>query len=189
MSYPYWQFFIALEADLEGTTQYVEPHPDNFSTYSVEFARIILAACSEIDVLCKLLCEKIKPDSRADNINQYRNIIHPHFKGFYELEVQIPRFGLTATPWKNWGTSTNPTWWHSYNKIKHERHQYFSSANFENALHAVAGLFVAVLYLYPKELNADFLQPWPKLLTLNREWNSKIRNDLRPGYVLPDFRQ
>lgn len=57
----HWRYFIALEQDLEGTTRYVEPAEDNFKTYSVEFTRLLLSACSEIDVVCKVLCQKIDP--------------------------------------------------------------------------------------------------------------------------------
>ena len=48
MSHLYWQFFIALESDLHATTRYVEYSEDNFETYSVDFAQIILGACSEV---------------------------------------------------------------------------------------------------------------------------------------------
>jgi hypothetical protein len=37
-THPYWQFFIALESDLDDTTRYVECCEDNFKTYSVAFA-------------------------------------------------------------------------------------------------------------------------------------------------------
>lgn len=62
--FPYWQVFIAIESDLERTTRYVEPNIDNYKTYSVAFAQLILSACSEIDVVSKLLCSQI--DSNSD---------------------------------------------------------------------------------------------------------------------------
>ncbi|MCE2937670.1 MAG: hypothetical protein LW845_16785 [Flammeovirgaceae bacterium] len=186
-SLTYWQFFIALESDLEVTSRFVEPVTANFAAYSVAFAQLILGAGSEIDVISKLLCDGIDPTSRAKNINDYRQIIHPKFPRYHALEVQVPRYSLTVTPWSEWGCGSNPEWWQAYNGIKHERHNNYALANLKNAVNAVAGLFVAVLYLYHKELRGNQLQPWPKILSLNPSWNSRIRNDLRPGYTLPDF--
>jgi hypothetical protein len=40
----HWNYFIALERDLETTTRYVEFTPANFSTYSIEFAHLLFAA-------------------------------------------------------------------------------------------------------------------------------------------------
>ena len=59
MSYPYWQFFVAIESDLEATTRYVECCEENYNTYSVAYAQIILSAGSEVDVVSKLLCNKV----------------------------------------------------------------------------------------------------------------------------------
>ena len=65
MSYPYWQFFVALESDIEATTRYVECCEANYNTYSVAYAQIILSAGSEVDVVSKLLCNKVQPTSKA----------------------------------------------------------------------------------------------------------------------------
>ena len=183
----YWQFFIAIESDLEATTRFVEPVTANFGTHSVAFAQLILGAGSEIDVISKLLCDAIDPTKKANNINDYRQLIHPSFPRYHALEVQIPRYSLAVTPWSEWNNGRNPEWWQAYNGIKHERHNNYALANLKNAIDAVAGLFVAVLYLYHNELQANQLQPWSKMLSLDPAWNSRIRNDLRPGYILPDF--
>lgn len=188
MADPYWQFFIAVESDLDVTTRYVECSADNFATYSVGFAQIILSACSEVDVVSKLLCDRVQPNNDARNINDYRSILHSSYARLHDLEILVPRYNLSFKPWQSWATGTNPDWWTLYNKIKHERHNYFKAANLENALLSVSGLFCLVLYFYHEELRANVLQPWSKLLTLNPDWNSRIRTDLRSGYILPEFR-
>ena len=187
MSYPYWQFFVALESDIEATTQYVECYEANHNTYSVAYAQIILSAGSEVDVVSKLLCNKVQPTSKAENINDYRTILHSEYNSLHDLKVLIPRYNLSLTPWDSWVSANNPDWWKLYNKIKHERHNFYKEANLKNALFSVSGLFCLVLYLYHQELRENVLQPWPKLLTINPDWNSRIRNDLRPGYILPEF--
>ena len=186
MSYPYWQFFVALESDLEATTRYVECCEENYNTYSVAYAQIILSAGSEVDVVSKLLCKEVQPTSNAENINDYRNILHSKYNGLHKLKILIPRYDLPLTPWASWVSDKNPDWWKLYNKIKHQRHDFYKEANLKNALLSVSGLFCLVLYYYREQLRANDLQPWPKLLTINPEWNPRIHNDLRPGYILPD---
>lgn len=187
MKLRYWQYFVALEADLAATARFVEPAPANMSCHSVEFARILLAAGSEVDVLCKVLCQEHGLTVSPRNIDGYRAAIIGRFPGFTGLEVLAPRYGLARLPWRPWDGSTNPGWWRSYNDVKHERHAHFPSANLENALDAVAGLFVLVSYLCHEELRARTAQPWPQMLTLDPSLSSDIRSNRRPGHVLPDF--
>jgi hypothetical protein len=122
------------------------------------------------------------------NIDGYHAAITARFPNFTNLEIQIPRYGLVRFPWQQWDQHRNPDWWRSYNDVKHERHSYFASANLENALDAMAGLFVLVSYLCAQELRARTAQPWPQILTLDPALSSYIRTNARPGHILPDFR-
>lgn len=184
----YWQYFVSLEADLERTTRFVEPTEENFGTFSVEFARILLAAGSETDVLAKVLCETHRLEITPKNIDGYRTALAPHFQGLASLQIQVPRYGLVLLPWQEWSERKNPSWWRAYNDVKHERGKNFPSATLGNALNAVAGVFALVCYLCHRELRANMARPWPVLLSLDPQFNSRERNDLRPGYMLPDFR-
>lgn len=58
-TYRYWQHFLALEADFAGTSRFVEFAQQNFATFSIEYAKLLLAIGSEVDVLCKIVCERI----------------------------------------------------------------------------------------------------------------------------------
>jgi len=189
MSYPYlyWQYFVALESNLEATTRYVECCEDNYKTYSVAYAQIILSAGSEVDVVSKLLCNHVKSKNKPKNIDDYRKILYSEYMLLHELKILIPRYDLNFTPWDSWVSDKNPDWWQLYNNIKHQRHDFYKEANLKNALFSVSGLFCLVLYYYREQLRATDLQPWPKLLAINPEWNSRIHNDLRPGYILPEF--
>ena len=53
----HWNYFLALEADVCKLSRYIELQKDNYETYSIELVRILFAACSEIEVVMKLLCE------------------------------------------------------------------------------------------------------------------------------------
>lgn len=185
----YWQYFVALEGDLAKTSRFVEISDDNMETYSVEFARLILSAGSEVDVLAKVLSEQHRLPIKPTNIDGYRKAITDRFRGFSFMSVRIPRYARELKPWREWHAGKNPSWWRAYNDIKHERNVNFKQATLSNALNAVAGAFVLVCYICQEELRANLAEPWPELLSLAPELNSRIRNDLRPGYVLPDFKQ
>ena len=172
---------------MAATARYVEPTSANMACYSVEFARILLTAGSEVDVLCKVLCQEHQLPVSPVNINGYRAAITARFPGFTKLEILAPRYGLVRLPWQQWDQNSNPNWWRSYNDVKHERHGHFASANLGNALDAMAGLFVLVSYLCEEELRARTALPWPQMLTLDPSFSSDIRTNARPGHVLPDF--
>ena len=181
----YWEYFLALEDDLQQTTRFVEFATSNFKTYSIEFARIILAASSEIDVLAKMLCGEISPATAADNITDYRTIILKAYPKLPVMEVKLPRYGISTTPWKNWATGTNPNWWKSYNNVKHQRDQHYHEATLENALDSVAGLLCILLYLFRKTSGKIELIPGTQLLDST---NNTVFMDgsIRWTFKLPD---
>lgn len=188
MNLHYWQYFLALESDLAKTFRFVEPTQSNFTCHSIEFSRILLAAGSEIDVLCKVLCEIHSMAFSNENMDCYRKVISTHFHGFTKLEILLPRHGLRRLPWKAWEENKNPEWWKAYNKVKHERNKNFTKANFENTLDSMAALFVLVSYICERELRERRATPWPQMLTLDPQLSSDIRTNLRPGHVIPDFK-
>ena len=48
-----WDYYLVLERELVDSFNYVELSNDNFSTYSVEFAKMLLSICSEFDSVFK----------------------------------------------------------------------------------------------------------------------------------------
>ncbi len=165
---PHWNYLLALDADLVELSRYIEFCNENFDCFSIEIARVLLAAASEVDVVCKQLCRKINPASRADKIHAYRNQVKAAFPSIPRFKVLLPRFGLTLRPWDEWKKSEGvPFWWTAYNKVKHERHSEFHRASLKNALNAVSGLFVMVLYLYRERATMGELVPSPQLLRVD----------------------
>ena len=164
----HWNFFLSLEKDLETLSRYVEFCDSNFKCYSIEMARILLAASSEVDVIAKQLCRKIDINSRADNIIRYRNKIKSAYPNLPNFKVTIPRFGLKLTPWDKWNErnagNAVPMWWTAYKKVKHQRDTDFHQANLKNVLNSVAGLFVITLYFYKDKAENAELIPIQSLL-------------------------
>jgi hypothetical protein len=144
----HWNYFLAIENDVSRIARYIEFQPDNFSTYSIELARVLLAASSEIDVIAKLVCQQCDPDALPKNINDYARIILETRPDFIKLTAVIPRFGITLQPWISWTAKNSPEWWKAYNGVKHERDLRFRDASLGHCLNSVAALFLLTSFHY-----------------------------------------
>ena len=152
-SFIHWNYFLALESDLENVSRYIEFIDANYKTYSIELAHLLLASSSECDVVLKELCALLSPEevpSKKEeiNINYYRTIIKSKLPEFINEPIHINRYGISVKPWENWNSETNPDWWGSNNKVKHERNQYFNEANLRHVISSVGGLLIACYYYY-----------------------------------------
>jgi len=148
----HWNYFLALERDMESTSRYIEFCEPNFSVFSIELAHLLFAAASEVDVVAKLLCEQIAPAGSSGNINDYKAILLPAIPDLPHTEVFVPRYGLSFRPWSNWGGQQNPAWWRSYNNVKHERDTHFDEATLKNALNALGALLIVIYHYYFRKL-------------------------------------
>ncbi len=159
----HWRYFLGLEEDLLRISRYIEFSDANYSTYSIELASILLGASSEVDVVAKQLCKKLKTGKKAENIKHYTDQIAPSIPAIGNFIVELPRFGLRLNPWEHWSLThrKSPIWWTAHNNVKHNRHTSFNEANLKNALNAVSGLYVLVLYLYQELSEAGRLAPNP----------------------------
>ena len=90
MKLPHWQYFISLESSLNESTRYVELSEANFPTFSIEYARILLSTAAEVDVVCKLLCERIAPATQVGNMDEYRNVMLTCYPNFPGIKIQVP---------------------------------------------------------------------------------------------------
>jgi hypothetical protein len=159
MKHPHWYYFAALSEDVQRTARFVEPIQDNFKTYSIEFARLYLAICSEIDVIAKLLCHQVNPQAPVKRIDDYRPVILAKYPDFPLVEVNFQQSELLLTPWEQWGNGKNPAWWGRHNNVKHQRDKFYHEANLENTLNALGGLYISVGYLYADDLRDCCLPP------------------------------
>lgn len=178
----HWNYFLALENDLSECSRYVEFDDANNDAFSIEFAHLLFAASSEVDVIAKGMCKKINPSTRVGKIDKYFPIITERFPEFIEQTVYIDKYGLDFQPWINWTSTESPFWWQSYNKVKHQRNDFFPRANLKNALNSMGALLIITIYYYALEFSInlltedDFLQttmelkPRSNLLSLNSDY-------------------
>ena len=130
----HWNYLLALDADAAALARYVEFTPKNFTTYSLELARLLMAAAAETDVVAKLACARVAPNTRAQGIAQYYPVLSKSRANLRGYSVEIKRFGLLLTPWKDWTKAKSPIWWRAYNAVMHSSDTSFHEANLKNAL-------------------------------------------------------
>ena len=184
----HWSYYLAVEEQLRDTSKYVEFSLENSETYSIEFARILLSAASEADVLLKQLCCLLDESAKADSINKYRSVIINLKPDLINESAYARQYNIELKPWEKLSTLNQiPTWWTANNKVKHHRHTHFKDANLRNAMHAVGALHILVVYYYKvyfeKEMGSDItfgavtnsLQPKSILYSLNEHYYSRTR--------------
>lgn len=141
----HWIYFLALERDFETVCRYIEPCEENNDTFSLELARVIMAATQEADVVLKAICNR-HLNVTADKLHGYFPPIRSQLPQLLTDSVRLPRFGMSSTPWQNWTQCSAPAWWTANNKIKHQRHTHFNRASFRHAFNAVGGLLLAIAH-------------------------------------------
>ncbi len=153
----HWDYYLVLEQDFLVTNRYVEVDRKNYKTYSIAFVHLLLAIGSECDAVAKRYCV-VRPQSKCGNIDQWRAAFLADYPALPDIEVWVPRYQISSTPWTDWGGEKpkNPTWWRAYNNVKHHRAEYFASANLENVLDGLLGLYVLLQLTY--RMNSEHLQ-------------------------------
>ena len=145
-----WNYYLSLKKELEVVSDYIEFEEANYQTYSIELAKLLMAASSRVDVVLKQLCNTLNPEGKHENINNYRVTIKQYLQAdFLAEKVSISRHGLELDPWSNWRMheERNPDWWNAYNDVKHQRNAEFPKATLKNALNAMSALLISILYL------------------------------------------
>jgi hypothetical protein len=128
----HWNYFLALEKDLERVSRYIEFCPPNFQVYSIELAHLLFAAASEVDTVAKCACQSLDPSAKCGNIDDYRAfitkaeedetypfILEPseasvkvkpeHRHRLSDIKVFIPHYNIELAPWTSWANDTNTT--------------------------------------------------------------------------------
>lgn len=149
--YEFWDYYRTLEEDLIHFNRYVEIDRVNYKTYSMELAKMLLTAGTELDTVLKALCERIKPSCGANTIGDYYKIVISKYPDVVNHEKYVKGHRIVLKPFENWSLNKNPDWWtNGYNKIKHDRANYIQNASLENILNIVSALQM-ILFLYYNE--------------------------------------
>lgn len=137
-----WNYFLAIEDDLKLTTRFVEPEGQEL-VHSLEFTKILLLACTEIETAAKLVAF-CKGEKEPGNIAQYKALILSEYPGIVDAEVFAR--DKSFKPFENWEKS-KLEWWEAYTDIKHSRVDNYEKGNYINATYALGALYLLILYL------------------------------------------
>lgn len=173
-----WDYYLSLENDFKSSIRYVSIVRSNYKTSSIEYAKLLLSICSEIEVILKKICDFNGKDRK--NINDYLKVI----KGKNLLNkdncitMKRPHANHNFKPFDKWQEGGKLSWWLDYNDVKHNRDENIVKANLKNVLLSLSALYLLENYLYlqviknkPNEI--DFIDPHSSLFTLS--WETKMK--------------
>lgn len=109
-----FNYFLALEAELESSFNYIEPNEHNYECYGAKYASLLNTVSVEFEATAKTLIHTVKPVAKVGNISQIKSELLSLFPQIGENKVQITRIGLvTIKPFENWSKG-RLDWWVSY---------------------------------------------------------------------------
>lgn len=122
------------------------------NVYSEIFREILILTCAEFEIVGKNICKHLDSNRNANNIVDISEMILDHYPHIKELQVQSLYW--TCDPFSDWQIVTTGKgqkvegldWWKAYNSIKHDETDSFSKATLENALSALASLYIFNMY-------------------------------------------
>ena len=159
----YWNYAEILNEELGMTAQFVEPDISNYDTYSLMYTKIILSACSEVEIICRLLCQIIdktcdytSPKQRMQ-MKELSKALLTRFPNIHQAKTEIVQKREYIYLFKEWEKNPkgNLPWWKEYNLIKHYRFKHFGNATLGNALNSVSALIILNSYLYEITTNSS----------------------------------
>ena len=173
----HWNYFCSLAERLDDTKHYIDHGLQEYDgirelvhgkVYSDIFKQIIVLAASEFEIMSKALCGA--KGVKTKRIGDISETILGIFPKIIDFEVSTP-FWIN-TPLHDWKTTRIDNgknvkvegldWWFAYNSIKHDEKESIKNATLENAVLALASLYIIEIYLM-KELfgNMSIIYTYP----------------------------
>ncbi|MGE6333208.1 hypothetical protein [Stenotrophomonas sp. NPDC077659] len=115
------------------------------STYSIELSRLLLASCSQIEIVGKTISSIV--GKKVENIRGIMMTLTKSDPSLIHAKVTIPRYSLESEPWKAWANTKTPVWWKAYNSTKHDEENALKKATLRNCIDAIAALLLITLVL------------------------------------------
>lgn len=155
-----WQLsraYINIERDLRKIFDFIEPDEVNKDVFSFELYSLLLRACTEVELNCKLIlmANGAKPIKKHFTMEDYKKL---------ELSSLLSKYTATFNNWRRRNKATQqleyidivfqpfasfsrsiakaPDWYEAYNAVKHNREENLEKASLENCMNAVAGVLI-----------------------------------------------
>lgn len=173
----HWRYCRLLEQELDEISVFIELSEKNFDTYSLKLMRLINSAISEFEVVAKVICLEINSDVNVENIkiSKIRDIIVKAYPNILETEVRVLDMNYVYQPFLDWDKESRLEWWDAYNKLKHDRNNYFEKANLRIAIESVSVLKIMVMILH-SYTNSFFPSTTWTLIQVQEIWNTIKEN-------------
>ena len=143
----FYTAYSLLVKDFLRICEFIAPHDSNLPTFSHRNYELLLRVCTEFENLSKTILDE-KDYGRKVNmtIRDYRHL--ELYFGLSRQEVGL-LFWIPSkkyvSPFSDWAQQNNSLhWYHSYNKVKHNREKDFPEASLENLLLSLSGLFLCL---------------------------------------------
>lgn len=170
----YVRAFLLIQSDLQKLFEFVEPSDQNLTTYSYRIHELFMRSCIEIEANFKAIFKEniFNPtDKHGDpipekrwNIHHYKKIDRTHHLSSYKIHIPIwDGRKSELKPFDEWSSSSDLSWYQSYNKSKHDRQIQFKEANLENLLNSIA----ALLSLLSSQFCTEDFAPGSRLRSVN----------------------
>lgn len=149
MNLVHWRHYLSLEREFLEISQYIEICEKNFHVHSVKFSHLLMASASEFETVGGMVREKLGVNGTG--INSILDAIDRIEGSFKATEIGIPLHQLKLKPLEGCAPKNPPSWWTSYNKVKHHRTTHFKEANLQNSLMSVCSLLMILAKYYHLE--------------------------------------
>jgi hypothetical protein len=145
------QAYQILKRDLVRLFEFIEPCPDNYSTYSQRTFEMLLRACTEVESNCKQVLRANGHATEDVNIIRFSDLNGP--MKLSEYIVCCPAIDFEDfSPFKSFALTVrqdrSPSWYRAYNQAKHDRATFFSSASLRNVIEAMGAVHVLIWAQY-----------------------------------------
>jgi len=159
----YVRAFALILSELEKIFEYIEPSDEALSVFSYRIHALLMRTCIEIEANFKAIFNENKftpPQRRHIDMRDFRKIDVTHHLSSYEISLPIwhgkakifkpfqPWFLMRGKPSNN---VVKLPWYDAYNVSKHDRHEQFKKASFEQLINAVAGLTIVISSQFQSE--------------------------------------
>jgi hypothetical protein len=141
----YIRAFLLIQKDLQTLFDYVEPSDRNLQCHSFRIHELLLRACVEVEANCKAILRENGYPSGEWKMRDYRKLDASHRLSSYRVRLPVWR-GVQSErrPFAAWAAGGALPWYSAYNSTKHDRHEAFDQATFQQLTDAACGL-VALL--------------------------------------------
>jgi hypothetical protein len=195
----YWEYYRDLERQFENFLEFVPYLSGNEKTYSFRLANLLYAIGAHIDSAFKEVARYLEFSTKYPEISERRK---PSITDYFPLaeEYKLSQRKVTfkclpereqVIPYQQFVKVENevrtPSWWQTYNGVKHHFSEEFHKANLRNTRDSLAGAFLLNIIHVPAYLRLiEYRVVKPSQVgaahfTLSEGWQERTKEWVKKG--------